>query len=149
MAPMYYEDLAVGYTDEFGGRTVTRSEIIEFASHYDPQPFHVNEEAASESVFDGLVASGIHTVALCNRMTVDHFFQDTAVAGGPGIEEVSLPRPVEPGDTLSVRIEISEKKPLESRPGKGLVKLHQMGLNNHDEIVLEMTSLPFISRREA
>lgn len=148
MVPMYYEDLKVGYTDEFGGRTVTRSEIIEFASRYDPQPFHVNEEVASESVFDGLVASGIHTVALCNRMTVDNFFQDTAVAGGPGIEEVSMPRPVESSDTLSVRIEITGKKPLESRPGKGLVKLHQTGLNHRDEIVLEMTSVPFISKRE-
>lgn len=149
MAPMYYEDLNVGYTDAFGGRTVPRSEIIEFASQYDPQPFHVNAEAASESVFDSLVASGVHTVALCNRMTVDNFFRDTAVAGGPGIKDVSMPRPVEPGDTLSVNIEITDKKPLESRPGEGLVKLHQAGLNHRDETVLEMTSLPFISKREA
>lgn len=148
MAPMYYEDLEVGYVDEFGGRTVTRAEIIEFASKYDPQPFHINAEAASESVFDGLVASGVHTVALCNRMTVDYFFQDTAVAGGPGIEAVSMPRPVEPGDTLSVRVEIADKKPLESRPGKGLVKLDQTGLNHRDETVLEMTSLPFIAKRD-
>lgn len=147
MEQRYFEDLTEGETMRFGGRTVTRSSILDFAHKYDPLPFHVDAEAAEESMFDGLIASGLQTLVLCNRMVAEHFYLDTAIMGGPGMEEISIPRPVRPGDTISVEVEIGEKIPSKSKPDRGLVKVHQTCFNQSDEVVLRTTSLAFFERR--
>lgn len=144
---MYYEDLEIGATDEFGEREVTKEEIIEFAERYDPQPFHTDEEAARESAFCGLVASGWHTAAVCMRLFVDGFLSDVASAGGSGVDELRWHSPVRPGDVLSLRAEITEKRPAEN-PRVGHVHAKLTGSNQHDETVISWTLLGLIGRRE-
>ncbi|WP_435196099.1 MaoC family dehydratase [Natronomonas sp. EA1] len=115
----YYEDVEVGETKEFGAYEVTKEEIIEFAEKYDPQPFHVDEEAAEESMFGGLIASGWHTAAMTMRMLVEHTTRDAASTGAMGVDELRWKKPVRPGDTLHVEVEILDKEPF--REGMGLV----------------------------
>ncbi|MFC7177605.1 MaoC family dehydratase [Halosegnis marinus] len=110
----YFEDMAVGDTMEFGSHTVTREEILDFAEQFDPQPFHVDEEAAERSQFGGLIASGWHTASLCMRMLVDNHLSEAASAGARGVRELKWIRPVRPGDTLTCRLEV-----LDTDPGDG------------------------------
>lgn len=112
----YFEDIEVGDTEEFGSYTLTREEILEFAEQFDPQPFHLDEDAAEESPFGGLVASGWHTASLCMRLVVENYLEGTASAGARGVRDLQWLRPVRPGDTLSCRIEV-----LETDPGDGPV----------------------------
>jgi acyl dehydratase len=107
----YFEDMAVGDVKEFGGRTVTREEILDFAEQYDPQPFHLDEDAAAESQFGGLIASGWHTASVCMRMLVDNHLSESASAGARGVRELKWIRPVRPGDTITCRLEVVEKEP--------------------------------------
>jgi acyl dehydratase len=122
--PRYYEDLAVGDVYETSGYTVTKSEIVDFAEQFDPQPFHVDEEAAKDSMFGGLVASGLHTLCLSTRLSVTDVFHDEkgiANMGGAGMDELRWHEPVWPGDTLSVAVEVADKSPSESRSDRGYV----------------------------
>ena len=112
----YFEDMEVGEVREFGSYEVTREEVLEFAEAYDPQPFHVDEEAAAESQFGGLIASGWHTAAMCMRMLVDNHLSEAASAGARGVRQLEWLAPVRPGDTLTCRLEI-----LETHPGSGPV----------------------------
>lgn len=107
----YFEDMEVGDVKEFGERTVTKDDIQSFAEEFDPQPFHVDEEAAANSQFGGLIASGWHTASVCMRMLVDNHLSASASAGARGVRELKWIRPVRPGDTLSCRLEILEKEP--------------------------------------
>lgn len=143
---MYFEDLEVGTTDEFGEREITKEEIVAFAEQYDPQPFHVDEKAAGDSVFGGLVASGWHTAAVCMRLFVDGFLCDVESAGGRGVDELRWHRPVRPGDVLSLRTEITEKQPTEN-PERGNVHVKLTGVNQNDEAVVSWTLLGMIGRR--
>ncbi|QCJ47102.1 MaoC family dehydratase [Haloprofundus sp. MHR1] len=144
---LHFEELAVGDAFETGGRTVTRAEIIAFADRYDPQPFHVDAEAVEESVFDDLVASGLHTMALANRLVTDDFYAHTSVMGGTGIEEANFLAPVRAGDTLSVRVEIVGKRASASKPDRGLVTVEQTVSNQADETVLTLRITSFFRRR--
>lgn len=112
----YFEDVAVGDVKEFGEKTVTRDEILDFAEKYDPQPFHLDEDAAAESQFGGLIASGWHTASMCMRLLVDNHLSESASAGARGVRELKWIRPVRPGDTLTCRLEV-----LETDPGDGSV----------------------------
>ncbi|MFB6118533.1 MaoC family dehydratase [Halosegnis sp.] len=112
----YFEDMTVGDVAEFGAYEVTRDEIRSFAEQYDPQPFHIDAEAAEESPFGGLVASGWHTAAMCMRMLVDNYLSETASAGARGVRELKWIAPVRPGDTLTCRLEV-----LETDPGDGSI----------------------------
>ncbi len=107
----YYEDIEIGATREFGSYTVEKEEIISFAEQYDPQPFHVDESAAEDSIFGELVASGWHTAAMTMRMLVDHRLEDDRSMGAVGIDELRWKQPVRPGETLSVRTEVVDKEP--------------------------------------
>jgi len=107
----YFEDMTAGDVKTFGEKTVTREEIIDFAEEYDPQPFHTDEDAAAESQFGGLIASGWHTASMCMRMLVDNHLSESASAGARGVRELKWIRPVRPGDTITCRLEVIDKKP--------------------------------------
>ncbi|OLZ40779.1 acyl dehydratase [Natrinema saccharevitans] len=143
----YYEDIEVGETREFGEYHVTKAEVLEFAERYDPQPFHTDEEAAEESAFGELVASGWHTAAMCMRMLVDGPIQDRASMGARGVDELRWKQPVKPGDTLSVRTEIVDKRVSESDPTRGYVDSKLEGINQDGDVVISWIGLGMIARR--
>lgn len=125
---LYYEDLKTGDVFETGGYTVTKEEIITFAEQFDPQPFHVNEEAAQDSMFGELVASGLYTLCISVRLFVTEFIQGeegVANMGGLGLDELRWHDPVYPGDILHVQIEVIEKQTSESRSDRGYVKFRR------------------------
>jgi acyl dehydratase len=131
-----YEDVTVGDTRSFGEYEVSREEILRFAERYDPQPFHVDEEAAAESLFGGLVASGWHTAAMTMRMLVEGELNDSGAMGAVGVDELRWPTPVRPGDTLSLETEVLEKEPF--REGVGLVHSRTVTTNGDGETVMSM-----------
>lgn len=145
----YWEDFAVGTTREFGGLAVTKEEILRFAKQFDPQPFHVDEEAARRSPFGGLIASGWHTGSLMMRLLVDHYISHVASLGSPGIDELRWLRPVRPGDTLSVRATVTEVRPSRSKPDRGIVRSFVEVLNGNREVVMTLSALTLILRRPA
>ncbi|WP_224447971.1 MaoC family dehydratase [Haloprofundus salilacus] len=149
METLHFEELAVGDRFETGGRTLTRAEIIAFADRYDPQPFHVDVEAVEDSVFDELVASGLHTMAIANRLVTDDFYAHTSVMGGTGIEDANFLAPVRAGDTLSVRVEVVEKRPSASKPDRGLVTVEQTVTNQEETPVMTLRITSFFRRRSA
>lgn len=144
----YYEDIAVGDTEEFGEYHVTKEEIIEFASQYDPQPFHTDEEAAEESAFGELVASGWHTAAICMRMLVDNMMDKRASMGARGVDELRWKQPVKPGDTLHLRTEVVDKRRSESDPGRGYVDNKMEGINQDGEVVISWVGLGMVAVRD-
>lgn len=144
-----FEDFPEGSVREFGGITLTREEILDFARQYDPQPFHLDEEAARRSSFGGLVASGWQTCALMMRMACDAFLLDTATAGSPGVDVIRWVKPVRPGDTLRVRARTLHARQLKSRPQLGNVLIRYEVLNQRDETVLTMDGNTMMFRRSA
>jgi acyl dehydratase len=147
MDTIYYEDLEVGEVHHLGRRTVTEEEIIAFAEKYDPQPFHVDPERGEESPFGSLIASGLHTMALSQKFAAEQLYIDAAMLGGPGMENVNLPRPVRPGDELTFILEIADKRPMESDPTRGIVRVRNDVYNHCDELVLTYVAISFVERR--
>ena len=145
----WFEDFPVGMMVEIPGPTLTRESIVEFASRYDPQPFHVDEAAAMESDFGGLIASGWHTVSLAMRMICDAYLLDAASLGSPGVNQVRWMKPVRPGDTIRLRMSVLEAKPSMSKPDRGTVLHRWEVLNQKDEIVLSMEGYGMFRRRTA
>ncbi|MFC7157558.1 MaoC family dehydratase [Halomarina halobia] len=144
----YYEDVEVGETEEFGEYQFDKEEIIEFAEKYDPQPFHTDEEAARESVFGELVASGWQTAAVCMRMLVDGYLRDQASMGARGVDELRWLKPVKPGDTLHIRAEIVDKRLSESNPHRGYVDNKMEGVNQDGEVVISWIGLGMMEVRD-
>lgn len=132
----YFEDYSVGEVVEFGDEPVTEADIIEFARRYDPQPFHVDPEAARHSPFGGLIASGWMTAGMMMRLLVDHFISPLSSLGSPGIDELRWVRPVRPGDRIKVRVTVLQVRRSASKPGRGLMQLQQEVVNQHGEIVM-------------
>jgi len=143
----YFEDFEPGHMVEVQGPTVTREEIVEFASKYDPQPFHVDEAKARESIYHGIIASGWHTVALCMRMNCDAYLLDAASIGSSGVDQVRWLKPVRPGDRLALRMTVLEKKASQSRPEIGVVRHRWDVFNQNQELVMEMTGVGLYRRR--
>lgn len=145
---LYFEDLEIGTTAAFGRYHVTREEVIEFASRYDPQPFHLSDEAAAETYFGRLSASGWHTCAMTMAMLVENMSViQQAGLGSPGLEGLQWLKPVYPGDTLRVETELLDKTPSRSRPDMGSFKTKCTVFNQADEPVMRMTSIALIRRR--
>lgn len=117
----YYEDLAVGWTETYGSHRMTEDGIVAFAEQFDPQPMHVDPDAAAETVHGGLIASGLHTVGVATRLMVEGFLDRAANLGGLGIDDLRFHEAVRPGDVLSARHEVTAKRPSESNPGAGIV----------------------------
>lgn len=146
----YWEDIEVGAQSRFGHYEVAREEVIAFASRYDPQPFHLSDEAASHTYFGRLSASGWHTCAMLMRMLVEHMkTQDQAGLGSPGIDELRWLKPVYPGDTLRAESEVVDKSPSKSRPDMGSYRARTTVFNQDDEPVMRLTSIGLIRRRPA
>jgi len=144
----YYEDIEVGDVTECGSTTVTKEEIIEFAEEFDPQPFHVDEEAAEDTMFGGLAASGWHTASLCMRLLVDGVLSEQASQGAAGVDELRWKRPVRPGDTISVEVEVLEKEPHPKDPTRGRMRSELRGYNQDGEEVISWVGLGMVERRE-
>ena len=143
----YWEDFPVGQVREFGGKTMTSEEIIDFARQFDPQPFHLSEEAGRNSLFGSLCASGWHTCALAMRMMCDEYLLEAASLGSPGLENIRWVKPVRPGDTLHVRTVVLEARPLDSKPNVGLVRTRWEMLNQNNEEVMQMEGYGMFRRR--
>ena len=145
----YYEDIAVGTKRSFGHYEVTREEVMEFASKYDPQPFHLDDEAAAQTHFGRLSASGWHTCAMTMAMLVENMKTErSAGLGSPGVDQLRWKKPVYPGDTLRCETEVIEKRRSTSRPEMGIFKSRSHTFNQHDEVVLEMVSNGLIRTRD-
>ena len=145
----YLEDVVVGEKREFGRYEVTEEEIVAFGKRYDNQPFHTDREAAQQSIYGGLIASGWHTCAMFMRMFCDAQTEDIKLAslGSPGFDDLKWPRPVRPGDILTARTEILSATPSRRKPDRGTVLLKIWLLNQNGEVVLEMTNLGRFLRR--
>lgn len=146
-ARICYEDFEVGSVRTFGPRRVTREEIIEFASEFDPQPMHLDDEAASKSLLKGLSSSGWHTCAIMMRMIYDGFLHESSSLGAPGVDEVRWIRPVRPNDELTIRLTCLEKRDSRSRPQVGLVRFNLEMLNAKDETVMQSSYSGFFGKR--
>ncbi|HYC03841.1 MAG TPA: MaoC family dehydratase [Azospirillaceae bacterium] len=147
MRDLYFEDLKIGDRFETAGITITRSQIIDYALTYDPQPFHLDEEAAKSSIFGGLVASGFMTAALTFRLFRDTGVLTAANLGGAGGEDLVWPNPVRPGDTIRAVVEVLSKQQSRSRPERGRVRFGYTTLNQHGQIVLQMTLIHIVGLR--
>jgi acyl dehydratase len=143
----YFEDIRQGDVIELGSVEVTRDEIVEFASRYDPQPFHLDEDAASRSPFGGLVASGWHTAAMFMRLFVEGILRDSVSLGSPGVEELRWLHPVRPGDVLTGRVRVLETRPSARNAGRGTVITESEALNQHGEVVMRIRARGFFGRR--
>ena len=133
----FYEDLVVGSVERFGRYAVTLEEVLEFARKYDPQPFHLSEEAAAKTHFGRISASGWHTCAMTMRMMVDQFTaHEQASLGSPGVDEIRWVKPVYPGDVLSCESELLEKRQSQSKPGIGITKSQTRVFNQNGDLVM-------------
>jgi len=147
-AMIYFEDLKVGTETDFGTYDVTREEVLEFATKYDPQPFHLSDEAAAKTHFGRIAASGWHTAAMTMAVIARHVVKhEQAGLGSPGIDELRWKKPVYPGDTLHVRGEILEKTPSRSKPEMGSFRTRTTVSNQAGEIVMTFVSIVLIRRR--
>jgi acyl dehydratase len=147
MPELTFDDFQAGQVHELGSRTVTEEEIVAFGRQWDPQPFHVDPEAATESPFGGLIASGWHTGAMWMRLYVDALLGGDAALGSPGIEELRWLAPVRPGDTLQGRLTVLDATPSERRPGRGTVRIRGEMVNQDGVTVMSMVSRGHFRRR--
>ena len=143
----YFEDATVGDVLDLGSRTVSEAEILAFARDFDPQPFHIDPEAAAQSIFGGIIASGWHTCALTMRLMVDSFLSRAASLGSPGVEHIRWLQPVRPGDTLIARIVVLDVRPSQSKPDRGSVQMRTEVTNQAGDLVMTMESTGLVGRR--
>lgn len=143
----YFDDFAAGASLDLGSKTVSEEEILRFAEEFDPQPFHVDQAAAAESIFGGLIASGWHTCALTMRLLVDGLLRKSASLGSPGVEQIRWVQPVRPGDTLHARVTVLESRPSQSKPDRGTLKIRTEVTNQRGELVMWMENFGMFGRR--
>lgn len=143
----YWEDLAPGSVRDFGSVTPRVEEIKDFAARFDPQPFHLDEEAGRRSIYGNLCASGWHTCAMAMRLTVDNFLNESSSMGSPGLESLRWLKPVYPGDTLRLQHTILESRAMRKRPDLGLVRSAWEMFNQKGEKVLHMDGYGMFRRR--
>ena len=147
MTAQYLEDYAAGQIYWSGRKRVDKGEIIAFATEFDPQYYHLDEEAAKRSPFQGLAASGWHTAGMTMRLLVDGEFRPAGGILGVGFDELSWPRPVRPGDELRVKSEVLEVRPSKSKPDRGMIRVKNTTLNQNDEVVQMFTGNLLVPRR--
>jgi acyl dehydratase len=156
----YFEDIRLGETLELGQHTFTADEIKAFAARYDPQPFHLDEEAGAQSHFGALCASGWHTACIWIRQVAEHHrrVREDLIRRGepfarigpsPGFRDLKWLRPVFANDTISYASEVIEMRPLRSRAGWGVLTMRNVGINQHGETVLSFLGAVFVERRSA
>ena len=145
----WWEDMEVGSVRELGSVQPSLQQIKDFAAQFDPQPFHLDEEAAARSVFGALCASGWHTCAMAMSLMVNNFLNESSSMGSPGLESLKWLKPVFPGDTLTLRSTILESRAMGSRPDLGLVRTSWDMVNQHGEPVLHMEGYGMFRRRQS
>ena len=143
----YWEDFPVGSVFEYGTRTLTEREIIEFASDWDSQRYHTDPAAAKASPYGGLIASGWHTGCMMMKFMCDAYLDESSCIGSPGIDEWRFALPVRPGDTLRYRGTVLEARAMASKPDRGIVKWRWELLNQRNEIPVSMVGTQFYLRR--
>ena len=143
----YFEDFFPGQEIVLGSRTVSEEEIIAFAKQFDPQPFHVDHEAAAASIFGGVIASGWHTCSMMMRLVVDNLLGGSSSMGSPGLDGVRWLLPVRAGDTISVRYLTTKVKASESRPDRGVVWSKWTAANQHGQDVCTIEGMGMFGRR--
>ena len=144
----YFEDYEPDAVHEFGPVVVEESEVLEFARRYDPQPFHTDPEAAKQSPYGGVIASGWQTCAFVMRELVDHYLAPVSSLGSPGIDELRWLLPVRPGDTLTVRATIIEAKRSRSKPDRGIIRTFIEAVKQREEVVMSLKAVNFMRCRE-
>jgi acyl dehydratase len=147
VAKLYFEDFQVGHVAEYGNRLVTTEEIKEFAAEFDPQPMHLDEEAARKTMVGGLCASGWHTCGLMMRIIADGFILNSSSMGAPGLDEIKWLAPVRPNDRLRVRMHVLETREPKSRPDFGFVRIRYDVLNADNVVVMTSTGSMMFGRR--
>ncbi|MCY4468403.1 MAG: MaoC family dehydratase [Thiotrichales bacterium] len=147
MGNQWFEDFEVGQRFVSQGVTLTEASIIDFATRYDPQRFHIDREAAAQTHFGGIIASGFQTLGLSFRMFFELGVLRDSGIGAPGIEELRWTAPVRPGDTLHTEVEVIEVRPSRSKSDRGTVRLHYAALNHRGETVMTLIVPQIVSRR--
>jgi len=146
---LYFEDFPLGQVREYGDFEVNALRIKAFAEQFDPQPFHLDDHAARETMAGGLIASGWHTVVMLHRMNYDGFLKRMASQGGLGVEEIRWTQPVRPGDRLSAKCTIAAARPSKSRPDLGIVDFAFEVFNQKGERVMTEKLIALLKRRSA
>ena len=147
MTERYLEDFTVGQTFGSGRLRIDTEQITTFAAAFDPQPYHLDEAAAHDTIFHGLAASGWHTAAVTMRLLVESDLRPAGGIVGAGFDECRWPRPVRPGDELRVESAVLEVRPSKSRPDQGLIKVRTTTLNQHGEAVQVLIGNLIVRRR--
>jgi acyl dehydratase len=148
MSERYLEDFVVGQTFGSGRLRIDEEQAKAFAAEFDPQPFHLDEEAARESIFSGLAVSGWYTAALTMRLLVDSDLKPAGGIIGAGFDEFRWPLPVRPGDELRIESEVLEVRPSKSRPAQGLIKVRTTTMNQRGEAVQILVANLVVPRRK-
>ena len=143
----YFEDYPVGAVYEFGPIEVEEAEVLAFATRFDPQAMHIDPVAAAAGPFEGLIASGWHTLSLMMRLMADHYLSTVAGLASPGVDEVRWVRPVRPGDRLTLRTTVLEARPSRSKPDRGVVFGLMEGVNQNGEVVASYRGMNLILKR--
>ena len=147
MGERWFEDYAVGTTSEFGPIAVTEAEVLDFGRRFDPQPFHVDPEAAAAGPFGGLIASGWHTCALMMKLLAEDYLSPGSSLGSPGIDELRWLHPVRPGDELVLRTTVQEARVSRSKPDRGIVRTQVELINQDEAVVLSLLAMNLIRTR--
>jgi len=145
----YWEDFTPGWSIRSPAQTVTKEQILAFANEFDPQPFHLDEEAAKDTLLGGLAASGWHTCGLLMKMMCEIYLLNSASMGSPGIDETRWLKPVRPGDSLAMKCTCIESRISASRPEMGICKMHWEMLDCFGEPVMTMTGTQLFKTRQA
>lgn len=147
-AERYFEDYVEGMDITFGSISVDEEEVIEFAKRYDPQVFHTDPEKAKQSHYGGLIASGWHTSSMMMKLLTQHYLSDVSSLGSPGLDHIRWIAPVRPGDTLKVRLKITDARKSQSKPDRGIVIAFIEVINQNDVVVMDLTATNFVACRE-
>jgi acyl dehydratase len=147
VAYRYFEDFSEGEVIDLGTLSFTADEIIDFATRYDPQPMHVDPEAARQSIYGGLIASGWHTASRYMRLVVDKVLRGTVSLGSPGVDQLRWLKPIRPGDVVRATFQVLETRESNSRPDRGIVRSKGELINQAGEVVMTCEAINFFGRR--
>ncbi len=145
----YFEDYVPGTVHEFGALRIEEEEVLDFGRRFVPLSYHIDKEAAKNSIYGGLIASGWHTAALMMRLYTDNYLSRVANLGSPGCDELRWTRPVFPGDELSVRVTVLEARRSESKPDRGIIRSFVEVLNQKSEVVMSLKMVNFVRSRQS
>ena len=147
MGERWFEDYAVGTTSEYGPVRVDEAEVLDFGRRFDPQPFHVDPEAAAAGPFGGLIASGWHTCALMMKLLAEDYLSPVSSLGSPGIDELRWLQPVRPGDELVLRTTVEQARVSRTKPDRGIVRTQVELINQDGTAVLRLVAMNLIRTR--